>query len=356
MGGDTVNKEVLTRGNAYDLGDIRKESISGSKKAAVLLMTVGTELSSNILKNLSDKQIQKIGVEIANLHKVTAEERRKILKEFLDIRNKNEFSIEGGIDYARDLLHGAFDDVRAGKLMEGIKYETYTKVFTTARKADAKQILACIEGESAQTIAIVLSHIQPEKSAQIICNLDEKLQREVALKLGSISEVSPTAIKAVDSVLDKKLSSIGEKEIDASTGFDSLLDILTKVDGKTEKNIINFLEIKNNALADKVKSSMFVFEDIVTLDNASVQKILKEVNLKDVAIALKGVDNEISQTIFRNQSSRAAELLKEEISLLGAIKVSQVEESKRNIVKVIRKLDQEGVISIDKGSGDELVV
>lgn len=351
-----VYKEISKGGNAYDLGELNKDNVSGARKAAVLLMTIGIELSSSILKELSDKQIQKIGVEIANLHKVTAKERRKILKEFLDIRNSNEFSIEGGIDYARTMIQGAFDDSKANKLMEGIKYETYTKVFTSARKADVNKILACIKGESSQTIAIILAHIQPEKSARIICNLEEKLQSEVALKLGTISSVSPIVIKAVDSALEQKLAALSGEKVDASNGFDSLLDILTKVDGKTEKNIINFLEVKDNALADKVKSSMFAFEDILNLDNVSIQKILKEVNLKDVAIALKGSSNEISEIIYKNQSNRASEVLKEEVDLLGALKVSQVDEAKRNIVKVVRKLEHEGAITIAKGTEDEFVV
>lgn len=349
-------KEVLNKGNAYDLGDINKEGISGAKKVAVLLMTLGNELSSNILKNLSDKQVQKIGVEIANLHKVTAEERRQILREFLEVRKSKDFSMEGGIDYARTLFQGAFDDSKANKLIEGIKYETSTQAFTSARKADINQILACIEGESSQTIAIILSNIQAEKSAQIICSLEENLQKEVALKLGTISNISPIVIKAVDSALEKKLYSIGEEKVDASNGFDSLLDILTKVDGKTEKNIISFLEVKNNMLAEKVKANMFTFEDIANLDDISVQRILKEVNLKDVAIALKGVDDEISNIILRNQSSRAADALREEVNLLGAIKMSQVEEAKRNIVKVIRRLEQEEIISISHEVEDQFVV
>lgn len=349
-------KEIVRGENAYDLGALNKDEISGAKKAAVVLMTIGPELSSNILKELSDKQVQRIGVEVANLHKVTAKERRRILKEFIDVRNSNEFSIEGGIDYAKSLLQGAFDDSKASKLMEGIKYETYTKVFTAARKADANQIISCVKGESAQTIAIILAHIQPEKSAQIICNLPQELQREVALKLGSISNVSPVVIKAVDTILEKKLAALGEKKIEASSGFDSLLDILTKVDGRTEKNIMNFLETENNVLAEKVKSSMFAFEDIIELDSISIQRILKEVNLKDVAIALKGGDDEISEIIFRNQSIRAAQVLREEVELLGAVKVSQVDEAKRNIVKVIRRLEREGMISIAKGAEDEFVV
>lgn len=348
--------ETLKVGNAYDLGDINKVKITGAKKAAVLMMTLGTEVSSNILKNLSDKQVQKIGVEITHLHKVTAEERREILKEFLKIRKAKEFSMEGGLDYTKSLLKETFDDTKANKLLEGIKYETDSKVFTSARKADASQILACIDGESAQTIAIILSHIQPEKSAQIICKLQPELQSEVALKLGVISAISPIVVKAVDNALDKKLSNVSDGDIETSNGFDALLDILTKVDGKTEKNILSFLEEKNNVLAEKVKANMFTFEDIVKLDNIAIQKVLKEVNIKDIAIALKNVDEEISNLILKNQSSRAAEALKEEISLLGSLKVSQIEEAKRNIVKVVRRLEQEGIISISQGGDDDFVV
>ena len=304
-------------------------------------MTLGTELSSEILKNLSDKQVQKIGVEIANLHKVTAEERRKILREFLEARKSKDFAMQGGIDYAKSLFQGAFDASKTNKIMEGIKYETSAQSFMAARKAEVNEILACLQGESAQTIAIILSNIQVEKSAQIICSLDEGLQQEVALKLGTISNISPIVIKAVDNALEKKLLATGDNKIDSSNGFDSLLDILTKVDGKTEKNIIKFLEDKNNILAERLKA---------------IQKILKEVNIKDVAIALKGADDNISSIILKNQSSRAAQALREEISLLGALKVSQVEEAKRNIVKIIRKLEQEGVISINKGSEDDILV
>lgn len=351
-----MTNDGLKVGNAYDLGDINKENISGARKAAVLIMTLGTELSSNILKNLSDKQVQKIGVEIANLYKVTAEERRRILKDFLEERKSKNFTIEGGIDYTKTLLQGAFDDSKASKLMEGIKYETSTQAFAAARKSDVNQIIACLEGESSQTIAIILSNIQPEKSAQIMCNLQEEVQQEVALKLGTISNISPIVIKAVDRALEKKLLYVEDEKPDSSNGFDSLLDILTKVDGKTEKNIISFLESKNNILAERVKANMFTFEDIINLDDISIQKILKEVNIKDVTIALKGVDEEISNLILKNQSSRAAQALREEISLLGAVKVSQIEEAKRNIVKVIRRLEQEGVIIISKDSEDEVIV
>lgn len=340
---------------AYDLKKISSKNISGSKKAAVLLMTLGADISSNILKKLSDKQIQKIGVEIANINNVTAEERKIILKEFLNERKSNNFAIEGGIEYANSLLKGAFDENKVNKLMEGIRYDAYTKVFITARKADAKTIKACILGESPQTIAIILAYIQPEKSAEILSSLDEKLQREVALKLGTISKISPIVIKAVDNVLSKKLKSKKTGNVDESRGVDNLLNILPKVDGKTERNIINYLEHENNMLANEIKANMFTFEDIVNLDRIAIQKVLKNVNIKDVAIALKDSDENILNVILQNQSTRAAEELKEEIELLGKVKVSQVDEAKRKIVNVVRQLEKDGVIS-SKEAEEEILV
>ncbi|WP_051373003.1 flagellar motor switch protein FliG [Clostridium sp. Ade.TY] len=340
---------------AYDLKKISSKNISGSKKAAVLLMTLGADISSNILKKLSDKQIQKIGVEIANINNVTAEERKIILKEFLNERKSNNFAIEGGIEYANSLLKGAFDENKVNKLMEGIRYDAYTKVFITARKADAKTIKACILGESPQTIAIILAYIQPEKSAEILSSLDEKLQREVALKLGTISKISPIVIKAVDNVLSKKLKSKKTGNVDESRGVDNLLNILPKVDGKTERNIINYLEHENNILANEIKANMFTFEDIVNLDRIAIQKVLKNVNIKDVAIALKDSDENILNVILQNQSTRAAEELKEEIELLGKVKVSQVDEAKRKIVNVVRQLEKDGVIS-SKEAEEEILV
>lgn len=339
----------------YDFKSLSLKNISGPKKAAVLLMTLGADISSNILKKLSDKQIQKIGVEIANINNVTAEERKMILKEFLNERKSKNFSIEGGIEYANSLLRGAFDENKANKLMEGIKYDAYNKVFTTARKSDAKTIKACIAGESPQTIAIILAYIQSEKSAEILSGLDENLQREVALKLGTISKISPIVIRAVDNVLTKKLNSKKNGNMDESTGVDNLLNILPKVDGKTEKNIINYLENENNTLANEIKAHMFTFEDIVNLDKISVQKVLKYVNVKDLSIALKDANDSIINIILENQSIRAAEELKEEIELLGKVKVSQVDDAKRKIVNVVRKLEKDGVISSRKGEEETLV-
>lgn len=352
-----MQKEMSKSGNAFDLGDIPKvRKVTGSRKAAVLLMTLGTDVSAGIIKNLSDKKIQKIGVEIANIHTVNSRERREILQEFIELNKGKEFVLEGGIEYAKSLLNGALGNQRANKLLEGIKYDAYTKVFMAARKAEPEQILSCIQGESSQTIAIILSHIQPDKAATILSELPEKIKNEVSFKIGSTSSVSPNIIKAIDKAIEYKLSRLGQREMESSGGVDNLVDILSSVDRKTEKSIINYIEQKDIDLAEEIRSNMFIFDDIVKLDSMAIQRILKEVNVKDIAFALKGSSKEVANVIFKNQSQRAAQALREEIDLLGKIKISQVEESQQVIVNIVRRLEDEGAIILSRGSDDEFIM
>jgi flagellar motor switch protein FliG len=226
----------------------------------------------------------------------------------------------------------------------------------SARKADVEHILHAIHDESPQTMAIILANIQPEKAAQVLIELPEKLQHEVALKIGSISNLSPAVIKTIDAALEKKIDMTDKIDMETSGGVDTLVDILVNVDRKTEKSIITSIEERDFTLADQIKANMFVFEDIVKLDNLSIQKILKEVNLKDLAFALKAAGVQVAEVIYRNQSRRAAEALQEEIDLLGPIKISQVEEAQQNIVNVIRKLEEEGVITITRSAEDEFIM
>lgn len=352
-----MEKEVTKQGNAFDLGDIpRVRKVTGTRKAAVLLMTLGPEVASGIIKELSDKKIQKIGVEIASIQTVNSRERREILQEFIEMNKGREFVLEGGIDYAQTLLNGALGNQRANKLLEGIKYDAYTKLFISARKAEPEHILGCIQGESTQTIAIILAHIQSDKAAMILSELPENIKNEVSLKIGTISSISPNVIKAIDKAVEKKLSVLGKMEKGTSGGVDSLVDILTNVDGQTEKGIISYIEERDEELAEEIKANMFVFEDIIRLDNMTIQAILKEVNVKDIAFALKAATEEISNVIYRNQSQRAAQALKEEIELLGKIKISQVEEARQNIVNVVRRLEDQGVITLNRGSDDDFII
>ncbi len=352
-----MEKENVNLGNAFDLGDIPKvRKVTGPRKAAILLITLGAELSAEIVKNLSDQHIQKIGVEISNINSVGSRERREILQEFIEINKGKDVVLEGGINFARTVLNGALGNQRANKILEGIKYDTSTRLFMSARKAEPEQILSCIQGESSQTIAIILSHLQPEKAALVLSEIPDDIKNEVSLKIGGTSSISPNIIKAIDEAVTTKLSKLGQRDLEKSGGVDSLVDILSNVDRKTEKSIIKYIEENNQELAEEIKASMFIFDDIVRLDNTAIQRILKEVNVKDIAYALKGAPAGVANTIFNNQSQRAAQALKEEIELLGKTKISQVEESQQNIVNIIRRLEDAGEITLTRGSDDEFII
>ena len=352
-----MEKESVNLGNAFDLGDIPKvRKVTGARKAAILLITLGADVAADIVKNLPDQYIQKIGVEISNIHKVGTRERREILQEFIEVNKGQDIVLQGGMDFAKSLLNGALGNQRANKILEGIKYDTCTKLFMAARKAEPEQILSCIQGESTQTIAIILSHLQPDKAAVVLSEIPDDIKHEVSLKIGGTSSISPNIIKAIDEAVTNKLSKLGQRDLEKSGGVDRLTDIVTNVDRKTEKSIIKYIEENNIELAEEIKASMFVFDDIVRLEDTAIQRILKEVNVKDIAYALKGASNDVSNAIYRNQSQRAAAALKEEIELLGKTKVSQVEESQQNIVNIIRKLEEIGEITLTRGSDEEFVL
>ena len=340
--------------NAFDLGDIDVDAISvpklsGAKKVAVLLLTLGTETASEIVKTLPDNQVQRIGVEIANLNTISASEREMILKEFVGLYKSQDYLIEGGIDYTKNLLHESFGAQQGDKLLEEIKYSAYNKGFTSARKATANQLLSCIKNESPQTIALILSHIQSDKAGQIIKELPADIRLMVALKIGTISSISNELKMYIDEALEKKLNNIAKSDSNKISGLESLIDILGNVDRSTEKDILAFIEAHDELLSEQIKANMFVFEDIVKVDDKGIQTLLKEINLRDIACALKNASPEIQDMIFRNQSNRAKESLLEEMEVLGSIKNSKIEEAQQKIVSTIKRLESEGLIEINKG-------
>lgn len=349
-----MDMNTLTNTNAFDLGNIDVEAISvpklsGAKKVAVLLLTLGTETASEIVKTLPDNQVQRIGVEIANLNTISASEREMILKEFVGLYKSQDYLIEGGIDYTKNLLHESFGAQQGDKLLEEIKYSAYNKGFTSARKATAIQLLSCIKNESPQTIALILSHIQSEKAGQIIKELPSDIRLMVALKIGTISSISNELKRCIDEALEKKLNTVAKTDSNKISGLESLIDILGNVDRSTEKDILAFIEEHDELLSEKIKASMFVFEDIVKLDDRGIQTLLREINLRDIACALKNASPEIQDTIFRNQSNRAKESLLKEMETLGPIKNSKIEDTQQKIVSVIKRLESEGLIEINKG-------
>ena len=334
-----------------------KEKLTGVQKAALLFITLGPEASANILNRLPEGEIQRITYEIANISSVTSEQRHDILEEFLEMNKAKDYLIEGGLDYAKELLSKALGPQRASDILNKItEASQINRPFAIARKADAQQLLNVINYEHPQTIALILCYLQAHKAAQIIAELPEDVQSEVALRIATMSTTSPAVIKEIEKVLDSKLSTIVRTETTALGGIDTLVGILNQVDRTTEKHITESLEEENYELAEKIKSSMFVFEDIITLDDVAIQRILREVESKELALALKGSSEEVAEAVYRNQSKRAAASLKEDIEYLGPVRLTDVEKAQQQIVAIIRRLDDAQEIIISRGGEDALIL
>lgn len=331
--------------------------LTGVQKAAILFITLGPEASSGILKKLPESDIQKITYEIANITTVTSEQREEILNEFLQINKARDYIIEGGMDYAKQLLSKALGSQRANEILDKVSEATAQyRPFSIARKADAKQLLNVITSEQPQTIALILCYLQADKAAQVMAELPEETQSEVAYRIATMNTTSPMVIKEIESVLESKLSSVVRTEMTTLGGVDTLVGILNSVDRTTEKNITEGLEREDAELADKVKSSMFVFEDIISLDDVSIQRILREVEASDLSLALKGCSEEVANAIYRNQSKRAAASLKEDMEFLGPVRITDVEKAQQKIVSIIRRLDDANEIIISRGGEDAIIV
>ena len=335
----------------------RGDKLSGVQKSAVLFITLGPAISSNIVKKLPENDIQKITFEIANTTRIKPELKDAVIDEFINLNKAKDYILEGGTEYAKNLLSKALGVQKAMEIMEKVGEATQQyRPFGVARKADSQQLLSLIMNEHPQTIALILSYVQPEKAGQILSGLPVEIQSDVARRIANMKSTSPTVVREIEEVLEKKLSTVIRSDLATIGGIGSLVQILNQVDRGTEKNIIEHLENDEPELAEKVRSSLFVFEDIIGLDNASIQRVIREVDTKDFALALKGSSEEVADAIYKNMSKRAAATLKEDIEYLGPVRLVDVEKSQQNIVGIIRRLDEAGEIIIARGGGDAIIV
>jgi flagellar motor switch protein FliG len=335
----------------------KSEKLTGIQKAAILFITLGPDASSGIIKKLPEKDIQKITYEIANITSVKSEQRQAILDEFMGMNKAKDFLLEGGVEYARNLLSKALGSQKAKDILEKVMEETQQyRPFSIVRKADAHQLLNVMANEHPQTIALIMCYMQPDKAAQIMSELPVDLQSEVSYRIATMSSISPMVVKEIEKVLNGKLSSVIRTDSAVIGGIESLVDILNQVDRTTEKNITEGLEREDAELAEKIKESMFVFEDIITLDDVSIQRILREVDVKDLSLALKGCSEEVANIIFKNQSKRAAASLKEDMEFLGPVRLMDVEKAQQKIVGILRRLDEAGEIVLSRGGEDAIIL
>ncbi|MCR4779082.1 MAG: flagellar motor switch protein FliG [Lachnospiraceae bacterium] len=328
----------------------------GVEKASILLIALGPEKSSQIFKHLKDEEIEQLTLEIANTRSVSPEIKDEVLDEFYDICLAQQYISEGGINYAKDLLEKALGPERAQGVIGKLTASLQVRPFEFVRKTDAGQLLNFIQDEHPQTIALILSYLPPAQSAAVISSLPPDKQSDVAKRIAQMDRTSPDVIKEVENVLEKKLNSLVNQDYTIVGGVDAIVEILNTVDRGTEKHIMENLEIEEPELADEIRRKMFVFEDILSLDDKSIQRVLREVDNNDLAVALKSANEDVQTAIFNNLSKRLATMIREDMEFMGPVRLKDVEEAQQKIVNIIRKLEDSAEIIISRGGGDEIVV
>jgi flagellar motor switch protein FliG len=331
-------------------------TLTGRQKAAILMISLGPEISSEIFKHLTDEEIEQLTLEIANLRRVDAATRSEVLEEFHEMALAREYIARGGIEYARELLEKGLGAEKANEIINRLTASLQVRPFDFARKTDPAQLLNFIQHEHPQTIALILAYLHAEQAGQILSALPPELQVEVARRLATLDRTSPEVLEEIEATLERRLSAFVMQDYTAAGGIDVAVEVLNRVDRATEKTIMDALEEQDPELAEEIKKRMFVFEDIILLSDRDIQQIIREVDTAEWALALKTASEEVSERIFKNMSKRAAEMLKEEMEYLGPVRLRDVENAQQKIVSIIRRLEEAGEIIVVRGGEDELVV
>ena len=331
-------------------------SVSNREKIAVLMVALGNDIAAEVYKKLDDPAIELITLEVANLRKVSPELKLEVLKEAQEILMAREFMARGGVEYARDILEKALGPERAQNLLARITASLQVRPFDFMRHTDPQQVLGFIQGEHPQTIALILSYLEAPQAAMILSGLPAVMQAEVAKRIARMDRITPEVLREVERVLERKLSTVMGQDFTMAGGIDAVVAIVNSADRTTERNIMEYLEENDPELAEEIKKRLFVFEDIIRLDDRSLQRVLREVDMKELGLALKGATEDLRTKFFKNMSKRAAEMLQEDMDYMGPVRVKDVEESQQKVVNVVRGLEEQGEIVIASGGEDELVV
>jgi flagellar motor switch protein FliG len=333
-----------------------QQGLTGRQKAAILLISLGPDVSANIFKHLSDDEIEQLTLEIANVRKVEPQEKENVLSEFHQLCIAQEYISSGGIKYAKDILEKALGPQRAIEMINRLTATLQVRPFDFARKADPGQILNFIQNESPQTIALILSYLQAEQAALVLSSLPQDKQADVAKRIALMESTNPDIVSEVERVLEQKLSATVVSDYSSAGGIQSIVEILNGVDRGTERTILDSLEIQDPELAEEIKKRMFVFEDIVSLDSRAIQRIIREIENADLQLALKVSGDEVKDVVFKNMSKRMADTFKEEMEYMGPVRLRDVEEAQTRIVAIIRRLEEAGEIVIARGGRDDIIV
>ncbi len=332
------------------------EKLTGLQKSAILLIALGPEKSATIFKHLKEEEIEELTLEIANTRSITPQVKDAVVDEFYQVCLAQQYIAEGGIGYAKELLEKALGDEAAVEVITKLTASLQVKPFEFVRKAEPSQLLNFIQDEHPQTIALILSYVSASQASQIISALPPERQADVAKRVALMDRTSPDVIKEVEKILESKLASLVNQDYTIVGGVDQVVEILNSVDRGTEKHIMEVLEIEEPELADEIRKKMFVFEDILLLDDRAIQRVLRDVDNNDLGLALKGSNEQVQGAIFNNLSKRLATMIKEDMEFMGPVRMKDVEEAQQKIVNIIRKLEDSGEIVISRGGGDEIIV
>jgi flagellar motor switch protein FliG len=333
-----------------------EREMDGVEKAATLLITLGPEKSAKIFKHLKEEEIEQLTLEIANTSSVSPQTKEKVLSEFYEICLAQQYIAEGGIGYAKELLEKALGEEKAKDVIGKLTASLQVRPFEFIRKTDPSQLLNFIQDEHPQTIALILSYLPASQASMVVSSLPPEKQADVARRIAQMDRTSPDVIKQVEKVLERKLSSLVNQDYTIVGGVDAIVSILNSVDRGTEKHIMETLEVEEPELADEIRKKMFVFEDILSLDDRAIQRVLRDVDNSDLALALKGATEEVQNVILNNLSKRLAVMIKEDMEYMGPVRMKDVEEAQQKIVNIIRKLEDSAEIVIARGGGDEIIV
>jgi flagellar motor switch protein FliG len=335
-----------------------KEKLSGKEKAAVLLACLGSRAASRVLSSMNDEEVEQLTLDISTMGPVEADVRVSVFDEFHQMAVANKYMTQGGIDYARELLETAFGSERAIEILTRLQSSLQEVPFEFLKKADPSQICGFIQDEHPQTIALILAHLDSQVSAIILAGLPQTIQAEVVIRIATIDRTPPEIVREVERVLERKMASVFSQGFTFAGGVKEVAEILNRIDRGAEKAIMAELEERDAELADEISRLMFTFEDIVYVDDAGIQKTLREVEIRDLALALKTANEEVTDKILRNMSERAREIILEEIEFLGPVRMRNVDEAQQKIVTAVRRLEDAGELIIEgrtTGREDEII-
>jgi len=337
--------------------EITLESMTSTQKVAALLIALGPNTASEIMKNIGDEDLlEKLTLDIASLHKISSDILNQVLEEFHSLFLASDYLSSGGMGYAQTLLEKAYGSDEAQNILSRLVTLINSNPFQFFNDADSAQLAASFQNENPQLIALILAYLKPEHSAQVLNALPANVQTQVAIKIAEMNTTNPEIISDIEKIVESKFSSVMVQDFSKAGGVGALASILNRADRATEKNVIEKLEAKNPQIADEVRELMFVFEDIIKLEDKAIQKILREVETRDIALSLKGAKDDLKDKIFSNMSERARAMLKDDMEYMGPVRAKDVQETQTKIVRIIRTLEAAGEIVIDRGGvGEELI-